>query len=258
MRAVLFVISSLFVSLGFAQQIDTLSTTVEEDTLVLTQDLPITSEEDISLKPKKAPANFALHLDYGKVLTLPFDFENKYEGGLVLEVLENIELVGEYGYWDKKSEQAIANGTYNSTGTYWRLGAGAVLPFNTPGNSLGLGFRYGESSFEDEGSFDVVSVDGLTSPFESSFSRQDLSASWISGVLTSMSALQLKRKEPESPLNRLFKIGFQFRWRFLRSYDRNVSDTDPIEVYTIPGYGRTISDNAVALNFFIRFYPLGY
>ena len=123
---------------------------------------------------------------------------------------------------------------------------------------MGIGFRYGGSSFEDEGTYDIVSVDGLTSPFQSGFSRQDLSASWISGVLTSMSRLQLRKKDPESRLNNLFKIGFQFRWRFLRSYDRSISDTDPIEVYTIPGYGRTISDNAIALNFFVRFYPLGY
>ena len=257
MRQALFVISSLIVSLTFAQQLDSLDSIEVIDTLVAEENTDIITE-DIVPKERKTALNFGIHVDYGKVLTLPFDFENKYEGGLVLEVLENIELVGEYGYWDKKSEQAIANGTYNSKGNYWRLGAGAVLPFNSPGNSLGIGFRYGGSSFEDEGTYDIVSVDGLTSPFQSGFSRQDLSASWISGVLTSMSRLQLRKKDPESRLNNLFKIGFQFRWRFLRSYDRSISDTDPIEVYTIPGYGRTISDNAIALNFFVRFYPLGY
>ena len=46
-------------------------------------------EEELVI-PKR-PVNVAFHLDYGKVLTLPFPFEYKVEGGIVLEFLERIE-----------------------------------------------------------------------------------------------------------------------------------------------------------------------
>ncbi len=254
MRLASFVFFSLLVLSGWCQ--DSLANAASDST-AFAQASTAVGIADSSKVPKR-PFNLALHIDYGKILTLPFDFENKYEGGVALEIFENIAVVGEFGFWDKDADQAIENGSYNSTGTYWRLGAGFNLPFNTPGSQIGFGFRYAESTFDDEGSFQIESADDLTDPFTGSFTRQDLSASWLSGVLTSTGPLKLKKKVAESPLNRLFKIGVQLRWRFLRSYDRTLSDTDPIEVYTIPGYGRTLSDNTLAINFFVRFYPLGY
>lgn len=219
----------------------------------------VTDSVSVEETSGKRPLNFAFHLDYGKVLTLPFDFENKVEGGVVLEILEHIELVGEYGYWDKTSKQAIENGTYNSTGNYFRAGLGFTFPFNTPGNRIGIGFRYGSSQFDDEGSYTIDPTDNLSSEFSDSFARQNLSATWISGVLTSVGQLKLKKSVPESPLNRMFRIGLQLRWRFLLERDRfgDPSNPEVIEVYTIPGYGRTLADTNMALNFFIRFYPFG-
>jgi len=252
MKPLLFAFFSLL-WLACNAQIDSLAAESKVDSTGYQQ----TSADEETQNAKRI-LNFGVHIDYGKILTIPFDFENKYEGGVVIEFLDNIEFVGEYGYWDKESKQAIANGTYNATGSYWRIGSGVSFPFNTPGNRIGLGFRYAESTFDDTGTYEISSVDGLTNPFESSFSRKDLSASWISGVLTSVSDLKIQKKNPESALNKMFKIGFQFRWRFLRSYDRVLEESDPIEVYTIPGYGRTLSDNTVAFNFFLRWYPLGF
>ncbi len=206
---------------------------------------------------KKAIAP-AFHIDYGKLGTLPFDFENKVEGGLILTLFSKIEVVGEYGYWNKDSKQAIENGTYNSTGSYWRLGAGFSLPFNTPTSQIGLGFRYGQSAFDDRGSYDITSGTNLTESFSASFSRQNLSATWLSAVLTSMANFSIAKRKPEASINHLFRLGVQIRWRFLRSYDKVQAETDPIEVYTIPGYGRTLSNNTVALNLFLRWYPFGY
>lgn len=227
----------------------------EQDTLGLA---PIDSAE-LEAPSKKKVFNLAFHLDYGKLLTLPFDFENKTEAGVVLELFENVELVGEYGYWDKTSNQAIENGTYNANGTYYRAGLGLSFPFNIPGNRIGLGFRYATSQFEDAGSYTIDATDNLSGSFTDDFRRQNLSATWVSGVLTSVGQLKLRKSVPESPLNRMFRIGLQLRWRFLVEQDRfgDPSNPEVIEVYTIPGYGRTLAKSNVALNFFIRFYPFG-
>lgn len=248
------VIFSLCVFSSWGQQ-DSLS--LVADSLQRNEVLSTASDIEEDEPNSSKPLNFAIHVDYGKLLTVPFDFETKLEGGIVLELFSQIELVGEYGYWDKDSDQAIENGTYNSTGNYWRLGAGFSLPFNTPGNKIGIGFRYAESTFDDQGGFDIVATDGLTEPFNQTFSRNELNATWLSGVLTSSSTLKLRKKAPESKLNRLFQVGLQLRWRFLRSHDRTLSENDPIEVYTIPGFGRTLQNQALALNFFIRCYPFG-
>ena len=227
----------------------------EADSMTVESPESATVEE----RPKKQAINLALHLDYGKALTLPFKFENKIEGGVVLELFENLELIGEYGFWDKTSKQAIKNGTYHSTGSYYRAGLGFTVPFNTPGNRIGIGFRYAHSQFEDSGSFTIDPTDNLSSEFSDSFERQDLTATWIAGVLTSVGQLKLKKSDAESPLNRMFRIGLQLRWRFLLERDRFGDPANPevIEVYTIPGYGRTLADTNLALNFFIRFYPFG-
>lgn len=232
----------------------------QEDSLANETNLAIQEDSlQTELTPSKKPINLAFHIDYGKLLTLPFDFENKAEGGLALELFENIELLGEYGYWDKTSDQAIDNGTYNSTGSYYRVGAGFTFPFNTPGNRIGIGFRYASSSFEDAGSYSIAATDDLTTGFSESFERKDLSATWLSGVVTSVGLLKLRKSVPESPLNRMFRIGLQLRWRFLIERDRFSDPSNPevIEVYTIPGYGRTLADSNLALNFFIRIYPFG-
>lgn len=239
------VIFSFWALLTLAQESDSLA--------VVTDSVAV---EEI---PTKKPVNLGFHVDYGKLVTLPFDFEYKAEGGVVLEILENIELVGEYGFWDKTSEQAIENGTYNATGSYYRAGLGFTFPFNTPGNRIGIGFRYANSQFDDKGTYTIDPTDNLSSEFTDSFERQNLSATWISGVLTSVGQLKLKKSVPESPLNRMFRIGLQLRWRFLLENDRfgDPSNPEVIEVYTIPGYGRTLADTNMALNFFIRFYPFG-
>ncbi len=246
MRRLLFIVSfSLYAVVVQAQDSDSLSVASDSISLVET--------------PGKKALNLAFHVDYGKVLTLPFDFENKVEGGVVLELFENIELVGEYGFWDKNSNQAIENGTYNSTGVYYRAGLGFTFPFNTPGNRIGVGFRYANSQFDDEGTYTIDATDNLSSAFTDSFTRQNLSATWISGVITSVGQLKLRKSVPESPLNRMFRIGLQLRWRFLIEQDRfgDPSNPEVIEVYTIPGYGRTLADSNMALNLFIRFYPFG-
>lgn len=272
MRLLSFVIFSCYTLLAFGQE-DSVKTAIptqgfqieKESIFPKKEDDNSLSEDTININTSiaetatpKQPINLALHLDYGKVLTLPFSFESKVEAGAVLEVLERIELVGELGYWDKDSKQAIENGTYNSTGTYYRVGAGFLVPFNKPGSSIGLGFRYGISNFEDRGTLEIGQNDVLTDPFTDAFERQELSARWVSGVLTSMAEVKLRKSVPESRLNRLLKIGLQLRLRFLVEYDRTNDPSDPIEVYTIPGYGRTLSDTSMAANFFVRIYPFGH
>ncbi len=271
-RSLLVISSWLLCQWGFAQ-VDSLATdvgvadsphaiavpgdsTVNIDSLVQAAKQEVAEEEAIP-EPRR-PFNAAIHVDYGKLLTLPFPFEYKVEGGIVLEVLERIELVGEIGYWEKNARKAIDNGTYTSTGTYMRAGAGFILPFNQPGSQIGFGFRYAVSNFSDEGQYEISETEGLIEPFASSFSRDNLSATWMSGVLTSTSSLKLRKALPDSPWNRIAKIGLIVRYRFLIEHDERLSADDPIDVFTIPGYGQTNSGSNLAFNLFVRIYPFGY
>ncbi|MEM9326215.1 MAG: DUF6048 family protein [Bacteroidota bacterium] len=259
--------SVLTASYGLAQ-VDSLSVPAmdslsavpaQSDSVLLAMDsTAATTVEAAALVIPKRPFNIGIHVDYGKILTLPFPFEYKVEGGLTLEFLERIELVGELGYWEKDARRAIDNGTYTSTGMYLRAGAGFIVPFNQPGSQIGLGFRYGISNFSDEGRYEISETGGLIEPFASSFSRDNLSATWMSGVLTSMSSLKIRKALPDARINRVFKIGLMLRYRFLIGWDRRLSPDDPIDVFTIPGFGRTLSQRNLALNAFIRIYPFGY
>jgi hypothetical protein len=215
-----------------AQEMDTVTTLVEE---------PVTEVVDPADLPEddRFPL-FALDLvlDYGKLLTLPFDFETKFDGAVNVILFRRIVFAGEFGYGRLTPNNSFENfQSYRSEGTYYRIGLDYKMEFN-PTTYYYLGARYAMSQFEDEGVF-VVGSD-LWNNFEGSFGTRHMNADWFEVIIGSESAMKNLKGA---------YLGFYFRVRIMRSYDRR----SPIDVYSIPGYGRTFDRSIPAVNLYLRY-----
>ena len=178
----------------------------------------------------------AFYIDYGKLLTIPSSIETKYEGGLELTFLGKFPLIIEVGQATLTPDGGYANGTYESEGLYYRIGAGYVSQFN-PKNKIGISFRYAQSTFNEDGRIFIESPSGAQGTFIQNIRRSDLTATWYEAVLYS-----------DRKLSDLFSIGLNLRFRVLASYDEQA----PIDVYAIPGYGRTFDSTIPAANLFLK------
>ncbi len=178
----------------------------------------------------------ALYLDYGKLLTIPSNIETKYEGGIELLFMEKYPLIIEAGQATLTPEGAYSNGTYESTGNYFRIGTGFYNQF-TPKNKVGLTVRYATSFFSEDGRIFIESPSGAQETFIQNIEREDLRASWYEVVFYS-----------DQRLTDLFSIGLNLRLRILADYD----EQSPIDVYSIPGYGRSFDSTIPAANFFLK------
>ena len=178
----------------------------------------------------------SLYLDYGKLFTIPTDIETKYEGGLELLLQEKFPLIVEVGQATLTPEGAYANGTYESQGFYYRIGTGYYSQF-TPKNKIGLTIRYATSTFSEEGRIFIESPSGAQSNFIQNIERNDLKATWYELVLYS-----------DRKLTEIFSIGMNLRLRVLANYD----EQPVIDVYAIPGYGRSFENTIPAANLFLK------
>ena len=215
-RALPFIFSLLIAAVSFAQEA---SSGVEEDTVV-----------------RKRPLAPSLYLDYGKLLTLPSSFERKIEGGLEVLLYEHFPLIIEAGTGTLTPEGAFSNGTYESEGFYWRVGTGYINQF-LPKNKIGLTLRYASSSYSEGARITIESPSGAQDNFVKVIDRKDLTASWYEVVIYS-----------DRTLSDLFTIGVNIRLRILAEYD----EQSPIDVYAIPGYGRSFDRTVPAMNFFLK------
>jgi hypothetical protein len=184
--------------------------------------------------------DFSLMLDYGKLTTITSDFERKYELGAEMRIKKYV-MVAEYGGAKFTPESAFENGTYLSDGNYWRIGGGYVIYQDTKAR-VGISARYASSSFRDKGSYIIESPSELQPDIEEYYSRNNLTANWYEAVLFS-----------DRQLKSWVSFGFQFRLRFLLTYDKQPVET--IDVYAIPGYGRSADQSVPAVNFMLRFHP---
>lgn len=246
MRLLLLFTFSLALSKVFGQDVvpqDTVLVDASEDTTAIDLAKPDSAKRGFSMRP-------VLLIDYGKLLSTAAGYDEKYEGSLQLLINNKVELVAEYGTSELAPENAYTNGNYQATGSYYRFGAGVYSQLNLK-SKIGIGLRYGAASFSDQGLVEIESATGLQDPYTREFARDNLKANWWSAVLTSESKLVPLKSKPEAKINELFAVGFQFRMRFLISYDRDA----PVDVYSIPGYGSTLDDQRGAINFFIKIYP---
>ncbi|MEM9895277.1 MAG: DUF6048 family protein [Bacteroidota bacterium] len=188
----------------------------------------------------KIKLNF--YVDYGKLLTLASNFERKYEGGLEIMLADKFPLILEIGNGEIFPQSAFRNGTYNSDGTYYRLGAG-YTPRVSPKNRLGITFRYGRSLFDEDIRLVVSSPSQSQDDFVQVIERESLTAQWAEAILYS-----------DTKLNRWFTVGLNLRLRILLTYDQiqRLDENDTIDVYAIPGYGRSFDDVIPAANLFLK------
>jgi len=180
-------------------------------------------------------------LDYGKILGYLSGVEKKNEIGVQLGIKKNLLVVAEGGYSTLNPNDSYVNADYQVRGIYFRFGTG-VRKVIDPKNSLSLSVRYAMSDFEDQGTINVTSSSGLFEPYEESFSRKSLTASWYELVLGS-----------EKKINTKLSLGFYFRLRVMSKYD----EQEPYDVFTIPGYGRTFDNTVPAVNLYLRYFLVG-
>lgn len=178
----------------------------------------------------------SLYLDYGKLFTIATNFETKYEGGFELLFLEKYPLILEVGQATLNPEGAFSNGTYESEGVYFRIGTGYVGQFNAK-TKIGLTARYASSSFSEDIRISIDSPSEVQDTFVQNVERVNLDATWFELVLYS-----------DQRLTDFLYIGVNLRLRILASYDEQT----PIDVYAIPGYGRSFDNTTPAANFFLK------
>ncbi|WP_258105140.1 DUF6048 family protein [Marinoscillum sp. MHG1-6] len=266
MKYWLLFISSLISLSLWAQDTDSLSSS-STDTLQWIQEIPAQGdslstpsqviqseeEEEVSFFENRTVFTPQVYIDYGKLITTAAGLENKMEGAFSLLFFDAFELIGEAGMATLKPEHAYTNGNYESSGRYYRVGGGYISKINAKSN-IGLGVRYGQSLFEDQGKIEIQSASGLQDDYISTFNRNDLTARWWEMVLTSESRLILNKNNPDSRLNQMISLGFFFRVRFLVAHE-NTMDKYEVDVYSIPGYGSTVNKQQLAFNLFVKFTP---
>lgn len=217
--------------------------------------LPVDSTGVVKVEPEEAsetPPPFfqaSLNLDYGKLGTTLIGLDEKYEAGLTMIFFNQYYLLGEYGMAKLEPENAFKNGRYLSEGSYYRVGGGFLKQLNAK-SRLGLGVMYAASQFQDEGAIFISSPTGVQDDYNRAFERKNLSARWLEVMITSENRLVPNKENPDAWINQLFAVGFYLRARFLSTYDR----FEPIDVYTIPGYGRTVNNPNLALNLYLKMY----
>lgn len=191
------------------------------------------AQDSLASSPIVIPS---LYFDYGKTFNSLFDGYRKTEGGLELTLDNSWQVIGELGHWSLEPESAIENGFYKVNGTYWRLGFG-YIPSVKPDSRLGIGLRYGFASFVDQGNYTIAGGDSSNPALTEEFKRRDLSASWYELVFYS-----------DKTINRWITLGFLVRLRRMNTYDK----FQPVDVVTVPGYGRAQDRISPAVNLFLK------
>lgn len=205
---------------------------------VATTDSTMISQED-TIKVQRKFLTISPYLDLSKLLTIPTDFETKYEAGLELRFSERFSVYAEAGSATTSPREAYTNGTYESSGNYYRIGLGYVGPLDQE-HDIGLSFRYGSATFDEDGRIFISSPSGVQGDLVEKITRTGLSAKWWEIVLYS------DKKLLEN--SNLLWLGLHLRLRILASYDAQ----DTPDVYGIPGYGRAFDKTIPAVNFFLK------
>ncbi len=191
----------------------------------------------------------AVYFDYGKLITRLVGYEDKIEGAASLLFLNQYELIGEMGQATLSPAESYTNGNYSAEGTYYRFGGGYLGTFKS-NFAIGLGARYGLSKFSDKGFIEIEGGSGIDNSYSKRFERPGLEARWWELVVTSEKKIRLNKDNLQAWYNDIFAIGFNLRMRFLVTYDKD----SPIDVYSIPGYGKSIDKSTPVVNLFVKVY----
>ena len=192
---------------------------------------------DVASKYKPFLSSIAVSVDYGKLAGQFLNTESKYEFGGQVELKDRFILIGEYGFSTLTPNDAYQNTDYQSEGSYYRVGLGYKVDF-TAKNNIYFSARYAMASFKDQGTINITSASGIYDDLLEPFSRNDLSAQWFEVVMSS-----------ETKLWKSLYAGFHLRFRIMDKYDKQ----EPLDVYSVPGYGRTFDRTIPALNLYVKY-----
>lgn len=216
-------------------------TTAVKDTTEMATDTLKTKakkEEEIkkSMVSDSAIANgFGIYIDYLKFASPLLSEDTKYEAGAEITLSRRFRLVGEAGYGLLQPESAIRNGTYQSEGTYWRGGLEYTLIADA-NNSLYIGGRYAQASFEDQGTYQIKSP--LWPNAEQTIDARQNEAEWYEVVLGT-----------EGRLFADLYLGWIFRYRRMISRD----SYELLDVFSVPGFGIASGKSSLAVNFILKY-----
>lgn len=178
-----------------------------------------------------------LYVDYGKILMGITDFETKYEAGIAIQLKYRFQPNFQAGIATLEPSSAIENGAYKAQGQYWKAGLNYLLPFDA-NHHFYAGVKYGQSTFDDEGTYKIES--NVWPDLEGEFKRSGFEASWYELVLGSEKLIA----------NGQIRIGGMFGVRFIAEKPKE----DFIDIYAIPGYGRTLDKTVPYLNVYIKYH----
>jgi hypothetical protein len=181
-------------------------------------------------------SGFFIKVDYGKLLTLPSQFESKLEGSAGFVIFRRIVVNATYGTATLDPLKAYKNVEfYTIEGNYLKFGLEHYFIVN-PKNFFTLGAKYAMGNYSDEGKFLIGSE--FWDEYGEEFGSSDLKANWIELVM-----------DTETYLAKNLYLGAQFSLRIMINFDSR----EDIPVYAIPGYGRTFDKTVPAASLYIKY-----
>lgn len=201
-----------------------------------------TEADTVLVQPNEKRIAIILGADYGKLATTAFNLDTKYEFNASVVFFDKLRVNVDYGHGALQPKNAIENGTYTSTGDYYRGGLDYQFTL-APKTFLSLGGMYASSSFSDEGEVQIQS--DIWPSLDQSFTRSDFTSQWAEFVLTSEKTIVNR----ESGFFANLYIGIKLRLRFMIERP----EPENFDVYAIPGYGRTFNDVVPAINLFVAY-----
>lgn len=195
-------------------------------------------QDSIAQAYRENPFAIQVGLDLLKLGSFALDSETKYEGQFGLGY-KRLTLVLEAGYAYYASALAYKNSdNYSVEGNYYRVGFDYAFNIGAKSQIL-LGLRYGTSSFGHQGTFEVYSElwDNYITTVPSS-QKSGATATWGEAIFGS-----------QSNIAKNLHFGWYFRLR--KIFDKTTYD--PIDIYYVPGYGKSIDNSVPAINIFLKY-----
>jgi len=209
--------------------------------------LPLYGTAQDSLEVAQSKLVLGISADYGKGLESLYNKQTKWEIGLGFLVFQQFNFKAEYGFANLNPENVIINGSYNAKGNYYRLGLEYVIAV-VPKTYLSTGIMYAHADFSDTGEISIAS--DLWTDLDQTINHNGLSATWYEWIINTEAPLIKAQKGFFS--NHFFSNfywGLRLRLRFLAS---EITQPD-INIFAIPGFGKTFNRTVPAANFFVKY-----
>jgi|GEM_PF-4052467 len=181
--------------------------------------------------------------DYGKSVALLLNDNVRQEAGIDYTFKKHIVLRFEAGNAKLKPKNAILNGTYQSKGSYFRIGPMYKIE-PAPSRYLSIGATFGFSFFKDLGQVNILSE--VYPDLNKIIDRSGLSARFVELAVST-----------EGPISKNARgFGRHLYWGATARIKYLVSETsvNELDIYAIPGFGTTRKSSSVAASLFIAYH----